>query len=144
MAKRHKKKARPAKRWYASRSFQIGLLGVLAVAIAIAAFYAFAGGSDAPKARARQEPVVASDMDVTVDVVDLDYEPRDLTVPKGATVTWKFKGDEPHDVTDESDAFGSPILEKGDEWSLTFEDPGTYYYYCTLHHSMQGTLTVSE
>ena len=144
MAKRRQKKARSAKRWYASRGFQIALLGVLAVAIAVAAYYAFAGGSDAPKARARQEPVVSTDMDVTVKVVDRDYEPRDLTVPRGATVTWKFKGDETHDVTDENGAFGSPTLKKGDEWSLTFEDAGTYYYYCTLHHSMQGTLTVAE
>jgi plastocyanin len=144
MAKKHRKRGRSAKRWYASRSFQIALLGVLVVAIAIAAYYAFAGGSDAPKARARQEPAVTSDTDVTVDVIDRDYEPRDLTVPRGATVTWKFKGDEPHDVTEESGAFSSPILENGDEWSLTFEDPGIFYYYCTLHHSMQGTLTVAE
>jgi plastocyanin len=120
------------------------LIGVLAVAIAVAAYYAFAGGSDPPRARARQEPVLTTEMDVTVDVIDLDYEPRELTIPAGATVTWKFKGDEPHDVTDENGAFGSPTLEKGDEWSLTFEDPGIFYYYCTLHHSMQGTLTVAE
>jgi plastocyanin len=144
MTKRQRKKARSARRWYASRSLQFAMLGALAIAIAVVAFYAFASGSDAPKARARQEPVVSTEMDVTVNVIDRDYEPRDLTVQRGATVTWKFKGDLPHDVVEDRDAFRSPILEKGDEWSLTFEDSGTFYYYCTLHHSMQGTLTVAE
>ena len=34
-------------------------------------------------------------------------------------------------------------MTEGDEYVLTFEDPGTFYYYCTLHHSMQGTIIVA-
>jgi plastocyanin len=119
-----------------SRTF-IGACTVgLLLITAGAAFLAFRGGDDAPRRSLRQDPVVTNEMDVTIDVVDRDYEPRDLTVPVGATVTWRFMGDLPHDVTDDRGAFGSPTLQKGDEWSLTVEEAATYYYYCTIHHSM--------
>ena len=100
-------------------------------------------GEDAPKRKVRPEPVVTSEMQVLVGVVDRDFEPRDLTVPVGAAVTWEFKGDEIHNLTDDRGAFKSGNFGKSDEWSMTFDESGTYYYYCTLHHVMQGTLTVA-
>ena len=143
MARKKHKQQRKTKRFLASRTFLLLSGGALAIVIGAAAFYAFTG-DDAPKPRVRQEPVVSDEAQVTVKVVDRDYEPSDLTIRKGARVTWKFKGDLPHDVVEDRAAFGSPILERGDEWSLTFDDPGTYTYYCTLHHSMQGTLVVLD
>jgi plastocyanin len=142
MSKKNKRQLKK-KGLFAGKPF-LAAVGLLLVAAAGAAlFFAFTGG-DAPKRRLRQEPVVTNEMAVSVDVVDRDYEPRDLTVPLGATVTWKFEGDLPHNVVDDRGAFESPIYDKGDEWTLTLDEPGTYYYYCTLHHSMQGTLVVAD
>ena len=142
MAKKSKRTARRKKSFLASRTFLVLAGGTLAVVAAAAAFYAFTG-DDAPKRKLRQDPVVTTEMDVTVEVFDNGFEPNDLTVPRGARVTWDFNGDLPHNVTEDRGAFESPTQDGG-EWSLTFEDPGTYYYYCTLHHSMQGTLVVAE
>lgn len=113
------------------------------VVISVAAVLYASNGDDAPKRKLRTQPVVTSEMQVTVGVVDRDFEPRDLTVPVGATVTWQFKGDEVHNVTDDRGAFESGNVRAGDDWSMTFDEAGTFYYYCTLHHVMQATLTVA-
>jgi plastocyanin len=120
----------------------VGVIALLAVA-GIGAVMAFDGGDGGPRTT-RQTPVVTDATDVTVDVIDNDYEPRDLTVPLGARVTWTFSGNLPHTVTNEEGKFDSGIFEDGDEYHLTFESPGTYTYYCTLHHAMRGTVIVSD
>ena len=119
-------------------------LGTIGVTIAVLSFFAFTGGDKGPRTRVNQEPVVTDERNVTVDVEDNFFEPNDLTVRAGTEVTWKFKGDSAHDVTEENGAFGSGTLGHGDQHKITFEAPGTYYYYCTLHHVMQGTVTVKE
>ena len=98
------------------------------------------GGGDALEG---VTPVVSSSLQNTVDVVDNDFEPRELTVRPGTRVTWRFEGNDAHDVTEDRGAFESGTMTEGDEYVLTFEDPGTFYYYCTLHHSMQGTIIVA-
>ncbi|HLB23635.1 MAG TPA: plastocyanin/azurin family copper-binding protein [Dehalococcoidia bacterium] len=142
-----KKKQPRAKRrprnFLQSRTFLAGALLTLGGIAAAGAVFAFRG-DDAPKRALRQDPVVSTERQVEVIVDNRDYTPRDLTVTKGATVTWTFKDDVPHNVVDDRGAFDSGILKKGDSWSLTAETPGTYYYYCTLHHIMQGTLVVVE
>ncbi|MBI5290075.1 MAG: cupredoxin domain-containing protein [Chloroflexi bacterium] len=142
MAKK-RKAARRKKSFLASRTFLVASVVVLGVIIAAASFFAFTG-DEKPKRPVRTKPVVTTEMQVDVIVDNLDYTPRDLTVPKGATVTWKFQDDLPHNVTEDRGAFESDTLQKGDEWSRVFDTPGTFYYYCTLHHIMLGTLVVAE
>jgi plastocyanin len=117
-------------------------LACLAVAIVALGFFAFTGGDGAPRRRLRQDPVVSEESRVAVEVVDNDFVPRHLTVRPGTEIVWEFTGRAAHDVTDEDGGFESGILNRGDEFRRTFDEPGTYYYYCTLHHSMQGTLVV--
>ncbi len=135
-----KSKPAPKKSLFARNRLLIVIGGALAAIVA--AFYAFTG-DDAPKRHVRQEPVVTTEKQVSVEVFDRDYDSRDLTITPGTRVTWNFTGDLPHNVVDDRGAFESPTLKKGDEWSLTFDDPGTFYY-CTLHHAMQGILIVAE
>ena len=142
-----KKRAKPAKkqRWTTSRILTWVGLGLLAATIVALGFLALYGGSDDGGRRAtslRQDPVVSEESAVTVAVIDDDYEPRDLTVRPGTTITWKFEGDRPHTVTDDRGAFDSGTLERGAEWVQTFDEPGEYFYYCRLHHAMLGTLRV--
>ena len=143
MAKRRKNphKRAPKKRWKTSRILTWVGLGCLAVAVVVLGFFAFTGGEEAPR-RVRQTPVVSEESHVAVDVVDNDFEPKHLTVRPGTEVLWKFEGDAAHDVTEDRGAFESGTLDHGDEFVMTFDEPGTYYYYCTLHHVMQGTLVV--
>ncbi|MEX2246864.1 MAG: plastocyanin/azurin family copper-binding protein [Dehalococcoidia bacterium] len=131
------------RRWKTSSILLAVGIGALAALVAVGGILAFTGGDDTPRRSVRQTPVVSDAAEVTVEVFDNDYEPRHLTINQGATVTWKFTGDLPHTVTHDEDAFDSGTLGRGDEYALTFEDPGEYAYYCTLHHAMQGTIVVA-
>ena len=117
---------------------------VLVGVVVLAAWLAFDGGSAPKRKLLRQTPVVSTEQQVSVEVIDNDFTPRTLTVNRGSTVTWKFNADLPHNVTDDRGAFASETLGKGDEFHRTFETAGVFYFYCTIHHGMQGTLTVRE
>jgi plastocyanin len=144
MAKRRArhKVAPKRRRWKTSRVLTWVGPGCLAVAIIVLGFFAFTGGSSEPRRAVRQQPVVSEERLVTVDVVDNDFEPKHLTVRPGAEVVWKVTGDAAHDVTDDRGAFESGTLRPGDEFRMTFDEPGTYYYKCTLQLVMQGSLVV--
>jgi plastocyanin len=143
MAKQRRQQPACRRRWKTSRILTWIGLGCLALTIVVLGLLAFTGGgSSGPRHNSRQEPVVSDAARVTVDVVDNDFEPSDLTVRRGAEVVWRFRGGAAHDVTEDRGAFESGIMRKGDEFTLTVTEPGTYYYYCTLHHIMQGTLVV--
>jgi plastocyanin len=141
MTKRKKPRAR--KGILNNKTLAVGALALVAV-VAVAAWLAFDGGSTPKRKLVRQTPVVSTEKQVSVDVIDNDFTPRTLTVNKGATVTWKFTGDIPHNVTDDRGAFASDTLGHGEEFTRTFDAPGIFYYYCTIHHGMLGTLTVKE
>jgi plastocyanin len=142
MAKKTKPKARRGV-LRGNATLAVGALALLGVVLA-AVWLAFDGGGVPKRKLLRQTPVVSTEMQVSVDVIDKDFAPRVLTVNKGATVTWKFLGDLPHNVTDDRGAFASKTLQKGGEYSRTFDQPGIFYYFCTVHHAMLGTLTVTE
>lgn len=144
MAKRKSQRSKRTtkRRWRTNSVITWVTLGVLGVAITVLGFFAFTGGEDGPRSRLRQQPVMSDEQQVTIDVEDNFFEPNDLTVRVGTEVTWKFKGKAAHDVTEDRGAFESGTMTSGDEYVRTFDAPGTYGYYCTLHHVMQGTLTV--
>jgi plastocyanin len=138
-----KKPARKRGRLRGNATVMLGGLALVAV-IALFGVYAFSGGGDSKRSRAplRQPTVVTAEKQVSVEIVDKDYTPRDLKVPVGATITFDNTGELPHTVTDDRGAFDSKIVSSGDSWSRTFDSAGIFYYYCTLHHGMLGTLTV--
>jgi plastocyanin len=79
-----------------------------------------------------------------VNVSNFSFSPSTLTVKAGTTVTFKgVSGD--HTVT--SDA-GSPMefdqgISQGSTITITFANPGTYKYHCSIHAQMHGTIVVS-
>ena len=72
-------------------------------------------------------------------VEDNKFEPKEITVAVGDTVTWKFEGNAAHNVT--NDDFASDLVSEG-EFEHTFEEAGEFEYRCTLHPAMEGTVTV--
>jgi plastocyanin len=109
-----------------------------AVATAIVAVIVATGGLGVPGSRAA---------DATVSIVDFAFEPADLTVVAGTTITWTVtRAAEPHTVTalEPADAFeGSPLLRSGDTFSVTVTAPGTIRYLCAIHpEDMRGMLVV--
>ena len=96
------------------------------------------GGSRAP-----QTPVVADASQVTVEIRDFGFLPRDLTVTIGTTISWTNLDAVPHDATDGADEWGTGSLAEGESFRLTFDSPGSYDYLCTIHPNMEATLTVA-
>jgi plastocyanin len=80
----------------------------------------------------------------TVTIENFTFEPRELTISVGATVTWKNADDIPHTATSKDDpqTFDSGPLDTDDSFSFTFTKPGTYAYYCKVHPHMTGVITV--
>jgi len=88
-----------------------------------------------------QTPVVASAAQVTVEIRNFEFTPRELTVSVGARVTWTNHDSAPHTATAKGQ-WDTGTLDNGDSATLTFDKAGTYGYICTIHPSMKGTLTV--
>lgn len=86
----------------------------------------------------------------TVLISGMQFNPSKLTVHTGDTVTWEFRdGGVAHDVTsvDEDGRIpADPLLDSdrktSGEYTFTFEDPGTYDYFCSIHPQMTGTVIV--
>lgn len=78
----------------------------------------------------------------TVSIRDFSFQPAQLSVEPGTTVTWTNEGNEPHTVTADNGLFDSGVLYPGDSYSVQFDGMGTLSYYCTLHPSMTGGITV--
>jgi plastocyanin len=78
----------------------------------------------------------------TVSIRDFSFEPAQLSVEPGTTVTWTNEGNEPHTVTADNGLFDSGVLYPGDSYSVPFDGMGTVSYYCTLHPSLTGGITV--
>jgi plastocyanin len=81
----------------------------------------------------------------TAEIVDIDYEPRDLTVAKGTTVTWTNTGNLPHTVTkDEGPGpdFDSGTVETNGTFEQKFDAAGKIDYFCTIHSNQRGSITV--
>ena len=76
----------------------------------------------------------------TVAISNFAFGPAAATIKKGTEVTWTNEDAVAHDVT--SQGFKSEVLKKGDTFSFTFSEPGEYDYYCSIHPSMKGKITV--
>jgi plastocyanin len=80
--------------------------------------------------------------DTNVSIVFRAYQPAQLTVLAGQTVTWRNSGLGPHTVTADAGQFSSGTLQAGTTFSYTFSTPGTYPYSCTIHPTMHGRIVV--
>ena len=87
-----------------------------------------------------ESPVRASDIEVKID--NFTFNPKQVTVKAGDTITWVNHDDIPHTVTLQTQAFRSKALDTDDKFSFTFATPGTYPYFCALHPQMTGTIVV--
>ncbi|MCL5019638.1 MAG: plastocyanin/azurin family copper-binding protein [Patescibacteria group bacterium] len=77
------------------------------------------------------------------------FNPSNLTVTPGTTVMWTNKDSYAHDIAsgtpDNPDGlFSKDNLAKGASFNYTFNNEGTYKYYCKLHSGMNGTVTVKK
>ena len=77
-----------------------------------------------------------------------NFAHQDRTVEAGATLVWTNLDGAPHTVTsggpgNESGEFGSGTLSRGDTFSQSFGQAGSFAYFCSIHPSMTATITVT-
>jgi parallel beta-helix repeat protein len=73
-----------------------------------------------------------------VHIHDNFFEPREITIDPGDTVTWDGGGFRPHTVTSDTGLFKSGQMSSSDEFSHTFPKAGVYYYHCRFHGAAQA------
>lgn len=71
------------------------------------------------------------------------YDPPQIIVPPGTTVTWHNGDNFSHTVTFDQDVAQELVMEPGESGFTLFDRPGEYTYYCTFHaQQMKGKVIV--
>jgi len=78
---------------------------------------------------------------------DRCYIPSNIVIEKGKQVTWVNEDSAFHSVTSgfyetPTDLFDSGHLDPFESYTLTFDESGTFDYFCTLHPWMEGKVIV--
>lgn len=111
-------------------------------------------------AEAAEKETMAGPQTVTVDmpegtafpgceVDDACYVPADVAINAGDTVSWINSDTAAHTVTSGSATegptgiFDSSLVMVGAVFEHTFEEAGTFEYFCMVHPWMEGTITVN-
>lgn len=129
---------------------------ILFLVMALAVFMLFIGiscNNSAAQAEEKEETAIAAPVEEEsteaevkpgteheVIIENFAFDSSDLIIKAGDTVTWTQNDGTPHTVR--MDAFESDKLSKGDTFSFTFDDAGTYEYICGIHPTMQGKIIV--
>ena len=80
----------------------------------------------------------------TVSIQNFAFQPANLQVKVGTTVTWTNTDTAPHTITFRDGSLtSSALLQKGQSYSYTFTQVGTFSYYCDVHEAMTGQVTVT-
>jgi plastocyanin len=126
----------------------------LLLVVAVVGITAGCGGDDDEEAAAPAETATeteAAAVGQTVDMTEFAFEPKDLTVRQGETITAETTGDVVHNLTIEQgpdpekpskELAATPDVQPGDSAELTVElDPGAYALVCTVPgHREQGMI----
>ena len=79
----------------------------------------------------------------TVRIQGFAFIPQNLTIPVNTQVTWTNFDGAAHTTTSNTGLWDSGTLAQGQSFSYFFDEAGVYNYFCEIHPSMQGTITVT-
>ena len=107
------------------------------------------GGGGGGGAATTEEPAGGGGGGAQVSLKDIQFDPKDITVKPGETITFTNDESIPHDVHKQSgpgaDFASGPDggMNQGDTFELKLDKPGKYDYVCHVHApGMAGTITV--
>ena len=78
----------------------------------------------------------------TVEIESLAFKTREIRIAVGDTLTWVNRDAVPHTATADDGSFDTGIIGPGETAQLTFEEAGTFTYYCIPHPFMKATVIV--
>ena len=81
-----------------------------------------------------------------IEMGDNFFDPSQLTVKVGTTVTWKVVGQSTHDLAARDGSFVNRTMSFGQTFLFTFTKAGHYGYVCMQHEGdgMVGEVTVID
>jgi amicyanin len=79
---------------------------------------------------------------MAVKIANFAFDPANITVPVGTTVTWTNLDSVSHTVTSDTGVFESGTLSHNATFSYTFNSRGTFSYSCSPHPFMKGKVVV--
>ncbi len=77
-----------------------------------------------------------------VEISGFAFVPATITIPVGTPVTWFNKDSVAHTVSGREGVFDSGNLSGGATFSYTFDQTGSFEYYCKIHSYMKGEVIV--
>jgi plastocyanin len=92
--------------------------------------------------RPRAVAVPAPPVTHTVAIDGTQFQPADVAIKPGDSVTWVNKDPFPHTATAPGGAFDSKEIAPGASWTFTAKAKGDLAYACTLHPTMKGIVRV--
>jgi plastocyanin len=119
---------------------RIRIVGLSALLIASAGCAIGAEKETRTEANASAQQPQSATAQVKID--NFSFAPATLEIKTGATVTWTNADDIPHTVVSDDKVFKSKALDTDDKFSFTFDKPGTYPYFCSLHPKMTAKVVV--
>ena len=146
-----------------SLNFSYGIIAIVGVLAAITIGFIAVSPDYIPEPRIVEEkeksivPVLPMSLIVSLpmgsgvpgcDETNECFLPYEETVAKGATVTWSNDDSAAHTVTSGTPTggpdglFDSSIFMAGNSFEFTFNDAGTYDYFCMVHPWMVGIINV--
>jgi plastocyanin len=95
----------------------------------------------------RDDTVVQNGDEILVEMINIKFNPDIVTIKQGTTVTWVNRDSVIHTATsgtrnNESGLFDSGNMSGGATFSYTFNEKGSFDYFCVPHPGMDGTIVV--
>ncbi len=78
-----------------------------------------------------------------ISIKDFVFEPAELTIKAGDSVTWVNNSPSIHNVM-ANNVFSSGDLKSGESFSYKFDKTGVYDYICFIHPAMNGKIIVTQ
>ena len=78
-----------------------------------------------------------------VAIVDFAFQPMAIFVGVGETVKWTNTGNAQHTVDSDTEVFESDVIDPGETFRYTFDEPGIFPYHCDIHPHMRGMVVVT-
>lgn len=79
-----------------------------------------------------------------VSIQNMKFNPMEIQVAQGGTVTWTNNDNMAHTVISDIGLFSSGTLQPGQTYSHTFNDLGQFFYHCELHPEMTGSVLLGR
>ena len=117
---------------------------LIAAVVAVALAGCGGGGDKEDKEAKSQSGKGSQSGDGAVKIANFEFKPMKVVVKPGTKVTWTNDDSSIHDIKDTS-PLATPVsasLSKGDTFSITYGQPGTYSYECGIHPYMTGSVEV--